>query len=59
MSAQTHFTTEQARVSGEQPGIDWSRFDVEQDRMGLSADGTRSEFVDGGCYSAFGSCCTL
>ena len=35
MSAQKHFTTEQARAIGEQLEIDWSRFAVEQFRMGL------------------------
>ncbi|RIK40730.1 MAG: hypothetical protein DCC55_14115 [Chloroflexi bacterium] len=38
MSAQKHFTTEQARAIGEQLGIDWSRFDVEQYRMGLEVE---------------------
>jgi hypothetical protein len=38
MSAQTHFTTEHARASGEQLGIDWSRFAVEQYRMGLDVE---------------------
>ncbi len=38
MSAQTHFTTEQARKIGEQLGVDWSRFAVEQFRMGLDVE---------------------
>jgi len=38
MSATTHFSTEQAREIGEQLGIDWSRFDVEQFRMGLDVE---------------------
>ena len=38
MSAQTHFTTEQARAIGEQLGIDWRRFNVEQFRMGLEVE---------------------
>jgi hypothetical protein len=38
MSAQKHFTTEQAREIGEQLGIDWSRFTVEQYRMGLDVE---------------------
>jgi hypothetical protein len=38
MSAQKHFTIEQAREIGEQLGIDWRRFDVEQFRMGLEVE---------------------
>ena len=38
MSARQHFTTEQAREIGEKLGIDWSRFDVEQFRMGLDVE---------------------
>jgi hypothetical protein len=38
MSTQTHFTTEQARAIGERLGIDWSRFAVEQYRMGLDVE---------------------
>ena len=33
-----HFTTEQARKIGDKLGIDWSRFDVEQFRMGLNVE---------------------
>jgi hypothetical protein len=33
-----HFTTEQARGIGDKLGIDWSRFDVEQFRMGLNVE---------------------
>ena len=33
-----HFTVEEARHIGEQLGIDWSRFDVEQYRMGLDVE---------------------
>ena len=33
-----HFTTEQAREIGDKLGIDWSRFDVEQFRMGLNVE---------------------
>jgi hypothetical protein len=36
--AKRHFTAEQARSIGEQLGIDWSRFDVEQFRMGLDVE---------------------
>ena len=38
MSAQKHFTTEQARKIGDTLGIDWSRLDVEQFRMGLDVE---------------------
>lgn len=38
MAAKEHFTAEQARAIGEQLGIDWSRFDVEQFRMGLDVE---------------------
>lgn len=38
MSAKQHFTTELARDIGESLGIDWSRFDVEQFRMGLNVE---------------------
>jgi hypothetical protein len=38
MSAKRHFTTEQARQIGETLGIDWSRFDAEQFRMGLDVE---------------------
>ena len=38
MSAKQHFTTEQARDIGDKLGIDWSRFDVEQFRMGLDVE---------------------
>ncbi|MEE8419524.1 MAG: DUF5661 family protein [Dehalococcoidales bacterium] len=32
------FTTEEARQTGEQLGIDWSKFDIEQFRMGLDVE---------------------
>ena len=38
MSANAQFTTEQAREIGDKLGIDWSRFDVEQFRMGLNVE---------------------
>ena len=38
MSAKQHFTTEQAHEIGDRLGIDWSRFDVEQFRMGLDVE---------------------
>ncbi|MDT8305384.1 MAG: DUF5661 family protein [Anaerolineae bacterium] len=38
MSAQTHFSAEEAKKIGEQLGIDWSQFDVEQFRMGMDVE---------------------
>ena len=38
MSAKKHFTTEKAREIGDKLGIDWSRFNVEQFRMGLEIE---------------------
>jgi hypothetical protein len=38
MSAKKIFTTEEARKIGEKLGIDWTRFDVEQFRMGLDVE---------------------
>ena len=38
MSAKKDFTTEQARTIGDKLGIDWSRFDVEQFRIGLDIE---------------------
>ena len=38
MVANKHFTTEQAREIGDKLGIDWSRFDVEQFRIGLDIE---------------------
>jgi len=38
MAAKTHFSTEQAREIGDQLGINWSCFDVEQFRMGLNVE---------------------
>lgn len=38
MSSQKHFTSEQAKKIGEQLGIDWSKFDVEQFRLGLDVE---------------------
>jgi len=34
----THFTAEEAKKIGEELGIDWSKFDVEQFRMGLDVE---------------------
>ncbi|MGS0763652.1 DUF5661 family protein [Syntrophomonas curvata] len=38
MTAKKHFTAEEARTIGEQLGIDWSKFDVEQFRMGMDVE---------------------
>jgi hypothetical protein len=38
MSVEKHFTTQEAREIGEELGIDWIRFDVEQFRMGLDVE---------------------
>jgi hypothetical protein len=34
----TSFTTEEAKQIGEMLGVDWSKFDVEQFRMGLDVE---------------------
>ncbi len=38
MPAKKHFTIEQAKQIGEELGIDWSKFDVEQFRMGMDVE---------------------
>ena len=38
MTSKKHFTAVEARKIGEALGIDWSRFDVEQYRMGLDVE---------------------
>ena len=38
MTGKKHFTTSEAKRIGEALGIDWSRFDVEQYRMGLDVE---------------------
>ena len=38
MSAKKHFTAEEAKAIGEKIGIDWSKFDVEQFRMGMDVE---------------------
>jgi hypothetical protein len=38
MASKKHFTTEEAKRIGEALGIDWSKFDVEQFRMGLDVE---------------------
>ncbi|MGD9118623.1 MAG: hypothetical protein PVJ08_07850 [Dehalococcoidia bacterium] len=36
--SKNHFTDEEAKQIGKQLGIDWSKFDVEQYRMGLDVE---------------------
>ena len=38
MSTKKNFTTEEAHEIGDKLGIDWSRFDAEQFRMGLDVE---------------------
>jgi hypothetical protein len=38
MSDKKHFTAEQAKKIGEELGIDWSKFDVEQFRRGMDVE---------------------
>lgn len=38
MTAKKSFTASEAKQIGEQLGIDWSQFDVEQYRMGLDVE---------------------
>ena len=38
MSVEKHFTAQEAREIGQELGIDWKRFDVEQFRMGLDVE---------------------
>ena len=38
MTIKKNFTTEEARETGEKLGIDWSKYDVEQYRMGLDVE---------------------
>lgn len=38
MTSKKHFTSEEAKQIGEALGIDWSKFDVEQYRMGLDVE---------------------
>ncbi|HRY52638.1 MAG TPA: hypothetical protein P5089_02170 [Candidatus Portnoybacteria bacterium] len=36
--AKQSFTAEEAKVIGEQLGVDWSKFDIEQFRMGMDVE---------------------
>jgi hypothetical protein len=38
LSRYNHFTVEEAKRIGEALGIDWSKFDIEQFRMGLDVE---------------------
>ncbi|MFC1958819.1 DUF5661 family protein [Chloroflexota bacterium] len=38
MKSKKHFTTDEAKQIGETLGIDWSKFDVEQYKMGLDVE---------------------
>ena len=38
MTSKKHFTVAEARKIGEALGIDWSKFDIEQYRMGLDVE---------------------
>ena len=38
MTAKKHFTAGEAKEIGEQLGIDWTEFDVEQFRMGMDVE---------------------
>jgi hypothetical protein len=38
MSSKKVFTTEQAKEIGEKLGVDWSKFDIEQFRMGMDVE---------------------
>jgi len=38
MTSKKHFTAEEAKRIGESLGINWSKFDVEQYRMGLDIE---------------------
>ncbi len=38
MAGKKHFTIEEAKQIGEALGIDWSKYDVEQYRMGLDVE---------------------
>jgi uncharacterized protein DUF5661 len=38
LTSSKHFTIEEAKRIGEALGIDWSKFDVEQFRMGLTVE---------------------
>lgn len=38
MTSKKHFSAEEAKRIGEKLGVDWSKFDVEQFRMGMDVE---------------------
>ncbi|MBN2016285.1 hypothetical protein JW766_05655 [Candidatus Dojkabacteria bacterium] len=38
MSAKSNFTNEEAKSVGDELGVDWSKFDVDQFRMGMDVE---------------------
>ncbi len=38
MTPQKHFSTEEARKIGEELGVNWNKFDIEQYRMGMDVE---------------------
>jgi len=49
LSNSKHFTREDAKKVGETLGVDWSKFEIEQFRMGLDVElehGIRNEHTD-------------
>lgn len=38
MTVKNHFTAEEAKIIGGKLGIDWTKFDVEQFRMGMDVE---------------------
>jgi hypothetical protein len=38
MSGKKYFTAEEAKAIGEKLGIDWSKYDIEQFRMGMDVE---------------------
>ena len=38
MTGKKHFTRDEAKQIGESLGVDWSKFDIEQYRMGLDVE---------------------
>ena len=38
MTTKKHFTAEEAKAIGEQLGLDWSKFDVDQFRRGMDVE---------------------
>lgn len=38
MATRRRITTEEAKITGEQLGIDWSKFDIDQFRIGMDVE---------------------